>query len=212
MHLQLTQDERSLEPVVAWQDHPDRGYSAVHVCTWDRSGLFSKIAGSLTAAGLNIFGAQVFTRADGIVLDTFYVAETVSGALPGPDPRSRFEKILLQVLTGRADLPRLVAHAPRSQPLHHIEGDRIPPRVTVSNDVSDKATVVDLEAEDRTGLLHAVSRTLYELGLSILFARVLTEKGAALDTFYVTDTHGSRITDPGRIHAVKAALHAVLAP
>ena len=211
MHLQLTQDERSLEPVVAWQDDPDRGYSAVHVCTWDRAGLFTKIAGSLTAAGLNIFGAQVFTRSDGIVLDTFYVAETVTGALPGPEPRARLEKVLLQVLTGRADLARLVAHAPRAVALHHLEGDRIPPRIRVSNDVSDQATVVDLEAEDRTGLLHAISRTLYELGASILFARILTEKGAALDTFYVTDVHGSKITDPQRLLAIDAALRAVLA-
>lgn len=211
MHLQLTEDERSLEPVVAWVDDPDRGYTAVHVCTWDRAGLFSKVAGSLTAAGLNIFGAQVFTRQDGIVLDTFYVAETRTGAMPSPEPRQRFERILLQVLTGKSDLARLVAQASRVATLHHLEGDRITPRVRVSNDVAEQATVVDLEVEDRPGLLHVVSQKIYELGLSILFARILTEKGAALDTFYVTDVHGAKVTDAGRLAFIEATLKGVLA-
>jgi [protein-PII] uridylyltransferase len=210
MHLQLTEDERSLEPVVAWVDDPDRGYAAVHVCTWDRAGLFSKVAGSLTAAGLNIFGAQVFTRADGIVLDTFYVAETRGGALPGPEPRQRFERILVQVLTGKADLVRLVAQAPRAATSHRMEDDRIPPRVRVSNAVAEQATVVDLEADDRPGLLHRVSHALYELGLSILFARIVTEKGVALDTFYVTDVHGSKVMEPGRLAVIEASLRGIL--
>ena len=51
MHLQLTEAERSLEPVIAWQEDRDRGYVAVHICTWDRAGLFAKVAGALTAAG-----------------------------------------------------------------------------------------------------------------------------------------------------------------
>jgi [protein-PII] uridylyltransferase len=49
MHLQLVEEDKALEPVVEWHNEPDRGYTAVKICTWDRAGLFAKIAGSLTA-------------------------------------------------------------------------------------------------------------------------------------------------------------------
>jgi [protein-PII] uridylyltransferase len=195
MHLQLTEAERSLEPVVAWQEDRDRGYAAVHVCTWDRAGLFTKVAGALTAAGLNIFGAQVFTRADGIVLDTFYVAEARTGALPAEELREKFEKALLRVLTGTFDLDRAIAQAPRYPSMFRAGGERMPIKIRVDAAASPTAIVIDIEAEDRVGFLYAVSKTLYDLGLSIALARISTENGAALDTFYVTDVEGQKITD-----------------
>src|SRR6266540_3390557 len=54
MHRQVAEEDIALEPVVTWHNEVDRGYTAVKVCTWDRPGLFTQIAGSLTAAGLNI--------------------------------------------------------------------------------------------------------------------------------------------------------------
>ena len=77
----ILENDRVLSPIIAWRDEADRGYNAVKICTWDRAGLFSKIAGSLSASGLNIMGAQIFTRADSIVLDTFYVNDGRTGNL-----------------------------------------------------------------------------------------------------------------------------------
>jgi [protein-PII] uridylyltransferase len=66
MHRLIQQGDRALSPVTAWLDEPNRGYNLVKICTWDRAGLFEKIAGSLSAVGLNILSAQIFTRTDGI--------------------------------------------------------------------------------------------------------------------------------------------------
>ena len=97
----ILEDNRALSPATAWQDEPDRGYSAIKVCTWDRARLFSKITGSLTAAGLNILGAQIFTRNDGIVLDTFFVNDGRTGNLATRQQRDKFDNLLEKVLTGR---------------------------------------------------------------------------------------------------------------
>ncbi len=211
MHLQLTEADRALEPVVSWEEDRDRGYATVHVCTWDWAGLFSKITGTLTAAGFNIYGAQIFTRADSIVLDTFFVAEARGGAYPRPEARARFEKLLLQVLAEDLDVAKAIAQAPRFQSIWQAADDPIAPRVRVDNLASPVATIIDLEAEDRVGLLHRVSRTLHRLGLSITLARISTEKGAALDTFYVTDLDGAKLSDATRLAQVDAKLREALA-
>jgi len=103
MHNQLAEEDKALEPVVAWHNEPDRGYTTVKICTWDRAGLFSKIAGSFAAAGINILNAQIFTRNDGIVLDTFCVTDARAGNLVNRGERELFESTLGRALlrTGR---------------------------------------------------------------------------------------------------------------
>ena len=84
LHRQVLEEGKAWSPLTAWQDEPNRGYNLVKVCTWDRAGLFSKIAGSFSAVGLNILGAQIFTRTDGVALDTFFVND----AAPATSPRA----------------------------------------------------------------------------------------------------------------------------
>src|SRR5258708_38219709 len=88
------------------------------VCTWDRAGLFSKIAGSFSAAGINILSAQIFTRADGIVLDTFYVTDARGGGLINREEREHFEGFLRTALTeGEVDFHGLIGRQKAARPL-----------------------------------------------------------------------------------------------
>jgi [protein-PII] uridylyltransferase len=207
MHLQITADERALEPAVLWQDAPDRGYAGVHVCTWDRAGLFSKLTGAFAAAGLNILAAQIYTRPDGIVLDDFFVVEARTGQLPEPGARERFERIVIEILVQGVDPKKYLARSPIYQPLYLTAGEEfIPSTVRFDNASSDAYTIMDLETEDRVGLLFAVTRTLAELGLNIALAKILTEKGAAIDTFYFLDRDGEKITEHDRQEAIIARL------
>jgi [protein-PII] uridylyltransferase len=65
---------------------------------------------------------------------------------------------------------------------------------------------VDLQAEDRVGLLYDVSRALLESNVQIHLAKILTEKGAAIDTFYIAERDGSKVLDPERQQAFKYRL------
>ena len=123
MHLQIAEEDKALEPVIIWHNEPDRGYTSVHICTWDRAGLFAKIAGSLTAAGLNILSAQIFTRSDGIILDTFFVNDAKGAALAKKEEKEAFEKILNDALTGKAvDFPRINCPAESTAEDLHVTG------------------------------------------------------------------------------------------
>ena len=196
----ILEDNRALSPLAAWRDEPDRGYSAVKVCTWDRAGLFSKITGSLTAVGLNILGAQIFTRNDGIALDTFFVNDGRTGNLATHQQSDKFDNLLEKVLTGeKVDLPALIARQINRQPLYQAyAGERMPTEIRFDNEDSETGTLIEIETEDRLGLLYVISQTLSELALDIVRARIATERGAAIDSFYVRELGGSKIISPER--------------
>jgi [protein-PII] uridylyltransferase len=194
MHLQVDEQDKALEPIVTWHNEPDRAYSSVQICTWDRAGLFSKITGCLTAAGLNILSAQIFTRTDGIILDTFFVTDAKTGLLAGKEERGQFETLLQNALTHPLNLSALIARRPTGTPLYKsVEGERIPTVVKFDNETSDYYTLVEIETEDRIGLLYTISQTLSELHLDIAIAKISTEKGAALDTFYITQADNHKL-------------------
>ncbi len=194
------EDGHALSPVTAWRDEPDRGYSAVKVCTWDRAGLFSKIAGSLSAAGLNILGAQIFTRNDGIVLDTFFVNDGRTGNLAKQPQHDKFDDLLGKVLAGeKIDLSALIARQIIRQPLYQAYvGERMPTEIRFDNEESETRTLIEIETEDHLGLLHVISQTFSELALDIVNARIMTECGAAIDSFDVRELDGGKITSPER--------------
>ena len=204
---QVIAEDRALEPAVAWHNEPDRGYASVTVCTWDRSGLFSRIAGSLTAAGLNILGAQIFTRADWVILDRFLVTDARTGRLPDRAEREKFEAQLGRAFTQETDLAPAVARMSAvSSPYQSLEGERIPTTVIFDNNSSSTATVVDIETEDHVGLLYTISHTMAELGLDIVLAKICTEKGAAIDSFYVTEHGGGKVLDSERQAVIRTVL------
>jgi len=215
LRLQIAEEDNPLAPVINWHNEPDRGCTVVKVCTWDRAGLFSKIAGSLSAAGLNILSAQIFTRTDYIVLDTFFVTDAKTGNLAGREQRDKFQEILGEALTGReVDFPALIARQRLTRPIYQpYAGEQIPTQVRFDNEASETRTLIEVETEDRIGLLYAISQTQAELELDIAGAKISTERGAAIDSFYVRELDGRKVLAPERHRAIerklRAAIHAL---
>ena len=201
----------SLAPAIEWTDEPDRGCSRVTVCTWDRAGLFGKLAGSFTGAGLNILSAQIFTRTDRIVLDTFDVTSARTGVLATKEEKEKFGQLLSKALVGHVDFDPLIARQKVANPLYQsLEGERIATQIQFDNETSEARTVIDVETEDRVGLLYTLSQTLSELGLDIFVAKISTEKGAAMDSFYVSELNGDKVRAPHRQNAIEARLRTAL--
>jgi len=192
---QLDDGAEPLVPSIRWRHQRDLGCTEVRICTWDRAGLFGSIAGTLSAVGLNILSAQIFTRSDGIALDVFSVTDGRSGSLAEQDQMEKFDRLLGRVLKGdEVDLDALIAKQTRSRTLYEAyTGEQIPTQVILDNDSLANRSLIEVEAEDRIGLLYTVSQELAELGVNISAARILTEKGGAIDTFYVTGPSGGKI-------------------
>jgi len=208
MQQQIAEEETALAPVVSWVDDPDRGCSRVKICTWDRAGLFNKIAGSFSAAGLNILTAQIFTRSDGVVLDEFFATDARTGGPGTAERREKFQQVLSRALSGtEVDFYPLIALQKNARPLYQAyTGERIQTRIQFDNEASDSRTVIEVETEDRLGLLYAVSSCLSSLALDIVGARISTEKGAAIDSFYVRERDGAKVLNQAQQKLIERRL------
>jgi len=212
MNRLILENQRALAPVTAWLDERARGYSLVKVCTWDRAGLFGKIAGSLSAVGLNILGAQIFTRADGIALDTFFVNDGRTGNIAEREQREKFSTLLETILTGEeVNLHELIARQTAARSLYSAYvGERIGTEIRFDNSASDERTLIEIQTEDRLGLLHAISQAFAELHLDITAARIVTERGAAVDSFYVREVEAGKVNLALRQTEIEQVLHTAI--
>ena len=209
----LNQDgRRAVLPVVRWRHRPKREYTEVVVCTWDRVGLLSKVAGALAEAGISVLRAEVYTRCDDVVLDVFHVGNGDTGGVVSAAKLRGAVRWLERWCTPSADdvVPSPPVHRPlRTGPTTNAQGEKLPV-IEWNNATSATATVLELEAQDRVGLLYGVFRILADHGLSVTQAVITTENGVAGDAFFVVDRKGGKIHDEARAAAIRAELLSAL--
>jgi [protein-PII] uridylyltransferase len=188
--------------------HPDLGSSDLVVVTRDLPGLFSLIAGTLAAHGINIISAQIHTRADGIAIDTFQVNDPTGEAVTSAAHWRRTMDALAAVIGGTVSVDELLERRRRAgRARRDVEG---PPKITIDNELSDAATVIEVKCPDRVGLLYLITRTLSGLGLDIASARIATEIDQAYDTFYVHDRQGQKLEQPDAMDRAREVLEQAL--
>ena len=195
----------TLAPIINWHDDIDLGMTVVNVVTWDRAGLFYKLAGALTLAGVNIVSTKAITRKDHISIDTFYIIDPSGGTVSDEKARKVFEKRLDEALIQEKEL--MPAIDEREAKIADQRNDKdmlpapFPPSVDVYHELSLKQTIIEVQASDRIGLLYRISRLITKMGFDIGFARIATERGVAMDTFYIKnekseeDTHTSALIE-----------------
>ena len=167
------------------------GTYEVLVVARDRAGLLSWIAGSLALAGMSILTAHVFTTDDGVAADLFEVEGVWEPEVPERRWRE-FRGMLRRAVDGSISLERRVDEKRRWYPAPRVP---TPVTVTVDNEASDFSTVIEVGAPDRLGLLYDITRTFAELGIDVRLAKVATYEGRVIDSFYVRDSLGPKLSD-----------------
>lgn len=208
-HLRMLQRLEAAPVVTEVFHHPDLGSSDLVVVTRDLPGLFSLIAGTLAAHGINIISAQIFTRADGVAIDTLQVNDPTGEAITSPAHWARTLEALRAVITGEERVEALLERRRASS--RRPWTAPAPPKIAIDNELSDAFTVIEVKCPDRLGLLYLVTRAMAGLGLDIATARIATEIDQALDTFYVHDGRGGKIERPEAMDRVREALEQALA-
>jgi [protein-PII] uridylyltransferase len=196
----VTDDHRALmaDRSVALDVEGDR----LTVVAPDRPGLFSRVAGVLALHGLDVRSASVAGE-DGMAVEVFEV-ETPFGA---PD-WTKVEADLRRATSGRLALDARLAERARAYGARRATAAVGPggPRVHFDNDASATATVVEVRAPDRIGVLYRITRALAECDLDVRTALVATLGAEVVDAFYVMATDNGKITDPDELREIEQAV------
>jgi [protein-PII] uridylyltransferase len=166
--------------------------STVIVVSGDRVGLLADVAAALALQKVSVRVARAW-NVDEFGVSVWQVGRT---GLDAAVLRERLEAIV----EGRVD--------PASR-LRPTSSSPLAPTVVVRPEASERATVIEVRAADRPGVVHLVCAALAHLGLTVTSAHVDTLGPQAVDVFYVQESQAGSLSDTraaDAAHAVRAAL------
>ncbi len=200
-HFELARQLES-RPLAIEIEH-ERSTYRLTLLTRDRPALFAPVAGAISSFGLNILKAEAFSNAQGVVVDTFTFSDPHRTLELNPPEVDRLRGIVRKVVEGKQDAMKLLRARPK--PLLSPRA-RLTPSVSFNNEASETATLIEIVAQDRPGLLYDLARAISEQGCNIEVVLIDTEAHKALDVFYV-----SKIGGDAQVR-LKKALIAACAP
>jgi [protein-PII] uridylyltransferase len=201
------------DDAVAWGRWlPDRNAIEYTIGAYEEitPGIFHKLTGALTSKRARILSAEIHTLADNLVLDRFFVHDLNCAGEP---PKSRLQEVtsaLVAALKDKSGKPPTFGRIWQSVESNSNAVVKLPTRVHIDNNSSDRFTIIDIFAHDRLGLLYAISRAIFELGLSVQLAKIGTYLDQVVDVFYVTESSGGKVRDDERLALIRTALAAAI--
>ncbi|MCC8429084.1 [protein-PII] uridylyltransferase [Reyranella aquatilis] len=202
--------ERAKQPLAIEHRIDDaRSVTEVTIYTLDTHGLFARLAGAMAISGANIVDAKIFTLANGMALDTFWIQDLEGKPFDGPQRLARLAARVELALSNRLDIQKELDSQRGSWP----KRDRVftvEPRVLIDNNASDTFTVIEVNGRDRPGFLHVVTRALTRLNLQIATAHVTTYGERAVDVFYVKDLFGLKVVNADKLKQISTTVEAAI--
>jgi len=204
----MIKDARTMAmPLLVDTQHDyDRSITDIILVTYDQHALFSKIAGAMSLSGANIINAKAFTLKNGMAIDVFQVQDAAGQVFDRSDKLAKMSVYIEQALSGELDLAAAFAERARGGINPSRDALPLPGQVFIENNASNIASVIELTGHDRSGFLYDVTKTIAELGLSVVTAHISTYGTQAADVFYVKDIFGMKLTHETRLKQVREAL------
>ena len=191
----------------------DKGFTNITVITKDSEALLSRLCGSLSISDLNIHDAKIFTRKDGFVIDNFNVTDFRKKSEISEEKYVTIKKNITAALNNElhivAEFKKIKTRWWRIENKIFKRKDKI----KIDFEEYDKYSIIDVYSPDKIGLLYQITNKMNELGLVIYFAKISTRADDIVDSFYVLDRNGNKITqaDQGLITLeIKQAIKEIL--
>lgn len=202
-------DRRQQGLAIAIRTDARRSVTEVVVYTTQRRDLWPLLAGALAMGGANILEARLFDMKDGWSLAVFAVQDAAGGPFDTGGRLERLESGMRRVLSGKFDLTdELVRRRP--PPSRRTAVFAVAPRVRVDNAASRLLTVIEVNGQDRPGLLHDLTRALIDHDLHISSACISTYGNQVVDVFYIKNRFGLKVEHEAQLQVIRQVLLEVL--
>ena len=191
------------QPVVMIATDPFRAITRIAAAMpYARDGL-RKLVGVVAMMGASIVSARVMTRRDGVLIAELGIQDVKRQAFAETERLSKLPEWLQQAWEDGLDFAREI---PRRRVLETGRQVAIQPAVYLDDQVSSEATVIEVNARDRLGLLYDILGALEASRLQITSAHIATYGQKAVDVFYVKDAYGLKLEHEAKRAAVVEAL------
>ena len=199
-------DLKEGEPV-CWIEY-EEGPSIHRICIANldhrRSGSFYRITGLLPSLGLKIRSADIKLISGPIMF--FAIRFTDSEHKEGQLPQWRIDEICEKArdtVSGKRKGPPQFRKKWGEEETLAVQLSRPAINVKTNNRAVKHATIIDVFAYDKPGLLYQISKKIYRLGLDVTYARISTYAHQIIDVFYVTDEDGNKIRNQNQLQIIR---------
>ncbi len=194
----------------AWKLEKRKGTSVTRVIqvTYDKPGLFSKMAGIFTLNNMAVLSASIFTLKNGLAFDSYEVTNPPD-VYRETEKWAKAENDLHEALADRLLLDRLIKEK-RDAKMPGAYGRPVRKKVVLNNEESDFFTLIEIESGARFGLLYDLACVIFSMNLDIRTAKVNSDGEKMTGVFYVRDSVGQKVYASDEINETKQRLMAVL--
>lgn len=168
-------------------------FTNVTIVTKDSTSLLANLCGALAINDINIHSAKIFTRKDGIVIDSFNVSDYRTSKNVSDSKYKPIEKSVTKSILGELNIEKEFDKVRARWKRLTNKNDNKPSLVEVDFEEHEEYSIIDVYAPDKIGLLYSITHKMSELGLMVAFATITTKVDGVLDAFYIKKNNGEKL-------------------